>query len=146
METVEYKIEIYASQEKIWEKLWDKDCYANWTQFFTPHFYIKSDWKVNGETYFLIDEHNGMVSTISSLEKPNEIIFQHLGILNDGVKKTSGPEIIEWSGVEEKYFLRCLDANSTELSAIVHIYKKQRAEMDEGFMKGFEILKNICEK
>lgn len=146
METVEYSILLYASKEKIWEKLWDKECYAKWTQFFEPQFYIKSDWKVDGKTYFLKDEENGMVSTISSLDQPNEIIFQHLGTLIDGVEDIHSANVVEWSGTEEKYFLRSVEAEVTELSVIVHIYKYQRPKMDEGFRKGFEILKELCEK
>lgn len=145
METVEYVVEINATKEKIWEKLWDKDCYANWTQYFVPKFYIKSDWKVNGKTYFLEDEKNGMVSTISSLDEPNELIFQHLGTLKDGIEDTQSAAVFEWSGNEEKYFLRSLDTGYTELKVIVHIYKSQRDSMTVGFHKGFVILRDLCE-
>lgn len=146
METVEYSIHLHASIDKVWEKLWNKKCNAEWTQFFEPQFYIKSDWKVNGKTYFLKDEKNGMVSTISSLDQPNEIVFQHLGLLVDGVEDLYGKNVAQWSGVEEKYFLRSLEVDHTELFVIVHIYNSQRAEFDEGFRKGFEILKEFCEQ
>ena len=146
METVEYVVEIKASKEKVWEKLWDKECYANWTQYFIPKYYISSDWKVNGKTYFLEDEENGMVSTISSLDEPNELIFQHLGLLIDGKEDTQSAAVFEWSGNEEKYFLRSLDSGSTELKVIVHIYKNQRETMDLAFHKGFVILRDLCER
>ena len=145
METVEYSILLYASIDKVWEKLWDKESYAKWTQFFEPQFYIKSDWIVDGKTYFLKDEKNGMVSTITSLEQPNEIVFQHLGLLIDGVEDIHSANVVQWSGSEEKYFLRNLEPKLTELKVIVHIYNYQKAKMDEGFQKGFQILKEICE-
>lgn len=145
METVEYVVEINATKEKVWEKLWDKDCYANWTQYFVPKYYIKSDWKVNGKTYFLEDEKNGMVSTISSLDEPNELIFRHLGTLKGGIEDTQSAAVFEWSGNEEKYFLRSLDSGYTELKVIVHIYKSQRHSMNVGFHKGFVILRDLCE-
>lgn len=146
METVEYSVLLHATKEKVWEKLWNEECYAKWTQFFDRQFYIKSDWKVDGKTYFLKDDKNGMVSTISSLDQPNEIIFQHLGTLIDGVEDIHSANVVEWSGTEEKYFLRGVEAEVTELYVIVHIYKYQRARMDEGFQKGFEVLKDLCEK
>ena len=86
-----------------------------------------------------------MVSTISSLDQPNEIIFQHLGLLIDGFEDLHSANVVQWSGVEEKYFLRSLEVDQTELSVIVHIYKSEREKMDEGFRKGFEILKELCE-
>ena len=145
METVEYKIEINALRESVWEKLWDKESHANWTQHFEPKFYIKSDWEVGGKTYFLEDENHGMVSTITSLDQPSELIFGHLGTFIDGVEDTYSAEVVEWSGNEEKYFLRDVEPEMTELRVIIHIYKYQRAKMDAGFHKGLQILKDLCE-
>lgn len=145
METVEYNIFINAAQNLVWEKLWDKVSYAQWTQFSDPVYELKTDWKVGGKTYFIEADGNGMVSTITSLDAPNEVIFQHRGRLVDGVEVTKGPTVAEWSGIEEKYFLRTLDSGAVELRVILRFYKHQRAAMDEGFHKGLQLLKEICE-
>jgi hypothetical protein len=46
---------------------------------------MKSDWKVGGKTYFLNEKGEGMVSTIDSLDEPNQIVFKHLGMIDNGV-------------------------------------------------------------
>ncbi len=82
METLSYETVINASKEKVWDALWGAENYGEWTQFFTAGSQMKSDWKVNGKTYFTNAEGEGMVSTIDSLEKPDQIIFKHLGMVD----------------------------------------------------------------
>ena len=77
METLSYEIIINAPKQKIWDVLWGNDTYSEWTKFFNPKSasIMKSDWQVGGKTYFTNAEGEGMVSTIDSLEKPDQIIF-----------------------------------------------------------------------
>ena len=70
METLEYEISIKALVQKIWDLLWNQETYPQWTQFFMEGSQFKTDWEVNGKTYFLDAHGNGMVSTILRLEKP----------------------------------------------------------------------------
>ena len=145
METLEYEISIKASVQKIWDLLWNQETYPQWTQFFMEGSQFKTDWEVNGKTYFLDAHGNGMVSTILSLEKPREVVFSHLGMFKDGVEDTKSKEVIEWSGAQEKYFLLEIDENTTELRAIVHTSKDMEELMNKGFIQGFEVLKKLAE-
>ncbi|TXF78935.1 SRPBCC family protein [Chryseobacterium sp.] len=145
METLHYETVINAPVQKVWDVLWNPETYTQWTQFFMPGSRFETDWKIGGKTYFLDASGNGMVSTIKSLEEPTEIIFSHLGMYKDGVEDTKSKEVMEWSGAEEKYFLRTIDENTTELRAIVHIDKNHEELMNTGFNKGFEVLKNLAE-
>ena len=145
METLEYEIIINASVLKIWNLLWNEETYPQWTKVFMQGSQFKTDWKINGKTYFVDANGNGMVSTILSLDQPNSVVFSHLGMFKDGVEDTKSKEVIEWSGAQEKYFLRKIDENSTELRAIVHSSKDMEAFMNNGFTKGFEVLKNLAE-
>ncbi|MBW8361256.1 MAG: SRPBCC domain-containing protein [Kaistella sp.] len=145
METLNYETVINAPIQKVWDVLWNTETYAEWTKFFMPGSRFETDWKIGGKTYFLDASGNGMVSTIKSLEEPTEIIFSHLGIFKYGVEDTQSKEVMEWSGAEEKYFLRAIDENTTELRAIVHTHKNYEDHMNNGFNKGFEVLKNLAE-
>ena len=145
METIVYKIRIQANIEKVWAILWDKDTYPKWTHHFTPDSQMKTDWKIGGKTYFLDANNEGMVSTISSLEIPTQIVFRHLGMYKDGVEDTKSAEVIAWSGAEEKYFLSILNEEETEVKVIIHIDKNHKEFMDNAFHKGLVILKNMCE-
>lgn len=145
METLNYEIIINAPIEDVWDLLWSEKTYPQWTQFFTEGSKMKSDWEVGGKTYFLNANDEGMVSTIRSLRKPYEVVFSHLGMVKDGIEDTESREVVEWSGAEEKYFLRNIDANTTELRAIVHASPDMQEMIDRGFNEGFALIKKIAE-
>lgn len=147
METLSYEIIINAPKQKIWDVLWGNDTYSEWTKFFNPKYasIMKSDWQVGGKTYFTNAEGEGMVSTIDSLEKPDQIIFKHLGMVDkEGNEDTESMEVKQWSGCYEKYILIDFDGK-TKLHAEVQTEKDWREHMDQGFTKGLEVVKNLSE-
>ena len=148
METLNYEIEIKAPIQKVWDLLWNEETYTLWTQFFSDaeSSHMKSDWKVGGQTLFLGSSGNGMYSTITTLNEPTEVVFSHLGTYNDGVIDTKSREVEEWSGAEEKYFLRSIDENATQLRVILHTMQEYKEHMDKGFEKGLALLKELAEK
>ena len=106
---------------------------------------MKSDWKVGGKTYFLNAQGEGMVSTIDSLDEPNQIIFKHLGMIDkDGNEDIYSKEVMEWSGAFEKYFL--IDfGGKTKLHAEVQVEKEWQDHMNTGFTKGLIVVKSLAE-
>ena len=107
MENLSYDIIINAPKQKIWDVLWTPETYSEWTKYFNPKSIsiMKSDWQVGGKTYFTNTEGEGMVSTIDSLEKPDQIVFKHLGMIKEGKEDLESEEVKGWSGSLEKYFL-----------------------------------------
>lgn len=145
METLSYETVIDAPLHKVWDILWNADSYAEWTQFFSQGSTMRSDWKVGGKTYFVDADNNGMVSTIDSLDEPNQVIFKHLGTVKNGVEDTESMEVKQWSGAFEKYILIDLEGK-TKLHAEVQVEKNFQDLMNKGFTKGLEIVKNIAER
>ncbi|MBB6370407.1 SRPBCC family protein [Chryseobacterium shigense] len=144
METLSYETEINASQQKVWDVLWNN--YPEWTKFFGNGSEMKTDWKVGGKTYFLSVEGGGMVSTIDSIDEPNQIIFKHLGMVDkEGNEDTQSKEVMEWSGSFEKYILIDLDGK-TKLHVEVQVEKEWKDDIDSGFKQGLEVVKNLSEK
>ncbi|MET3037634.1 SRPBCC domain-containing protein [Chryseobacterium sp. NRRL B-14859] len=146
METLSYETVIDAPKQKVWDILWNPETYSEWTQYFGTGSLMKSDWKVGGKTYFVNAQGEGMVSTIDSLDQPNEIIFKHLGMIDkDGNEDTHSKEVMEWSGAFEKYFL--IDfGGKTKLHTEVQVEKEWQDDMNTGFTKGLEVVKNLAEK
>ncbi|MEN4760861.1 SRPBCC domain-containing protein [Chryseobacterium sp. C39-AII1] len=147
METLSYEIVINASQQKVWDVLWNEQTYAQWTKFFNPasDSFMKTDWKVGGKTYFTNSDGEGMVSTIDSLEEPNQIIFKHLGMIDkEGNEDTESMEVKQWSGCFEKYILIDFDGK-TKLHAEVQVEKEWQDHMNTGFTKGLGIVKDLAE-
>lgn len=146
MATVNHEIIINAPIQKVWDTLWDEKSYSDWTQFFTPGSKFKTDWQVGGETVFLDAEENGMYSTIKSINAPREVTFSHLGMVREGKVDTATVNQLEWSGAEEKYSLREIDPNTTELRAITHTTGDYENMTRDGFIRGFNRLKEIAEQ
>ncbi|WP_018631180.1 SRPBCC family protein [Niabella aurantiaca] len=145
METYSYKQQINAPAEKVWEVLWNSDTYRQWTSAFAPGSVMESDWKVQGRTLFLDGQGNGMISTIRSMQAPEELIFEHLGSVVNGVEDTTSDAVKEWAGALEQYYLK-EEAGVTILEARVDTDPKFKEMMDNGFTKGFETVKALAEK
>ncbi len=106
---------------------------------------MKSDWKVGGKTYFVNAGGEGMVSTIDSLDEPNQVIFKHLGMVDkDGNEDTQSKEIMEWSGSFEKYILIDFDGK-TKLHTEVQVDKQWKDDLNTGFTKGLMVVKSLAE-
>ena len=144
METLSYETEINAPLQKVWDILWGPDTYSEWTKYFGAGSKMKSDWKIGGKTYFVNDKGEGMVSTIDSLDEPNQIVFKHLGMVSNGVEDTQSKEVMEWSGSFEKYFLTDLDGK-TKLHVEVQVDKEWEDDMNSGFTKGLMVVKSLVE-
>lgn len=145
METLSFEKVIDAPKQKIWDILWNEKTYSEWTKFFSPGSVMKSDWKVGGKTYFLNSEGEGMVSTIDSIEPPDQIIFKHLGMIDkEGNEDIHSKEVMEWSGCFEKYILIDFDGK-TKLHAEVQVEKEWQDHINTGFIKGLEIVKDLAE-
>ncbi len=85
-----------------------------------------------------------MVSTIDSLDEPNQIVFKHLGMIENGVEDTQSKEVMEWSGCFEKYFLTDF-GGKTKLHTEVQVDKEWKDHMDTGFTKGLMLVKSLAE-
>ncbi|SIP86219.1 Activator of Hsp90 ATPase homolog 1-like protein [Chryseobacterium sp. RU37D] len=145
METLSYEKIIDAPKQKVWDVLWGAETYGEWTKFFSPGSQMKSDWKVEGKTYFLNAEGEGMVSTIDNIDEPNQIIFKHLGMVDkDGNEDTRSKEVMEWSGCFEKYILIDFDGK-TKLHAEVQTEKSWEEQINKGFIQGLEVVKKLAE-
>ncbi|WP_106915472.1 SRPBCC family protein [Chryseobacterium aurantiacum] len=143
METLSYETIIDAPLQKVWDILWSTETYSVWTQYFGSGI-MKSDWKVGGKTYFLNDKGDGMVSTIDSLDEPNQIVFKHLGMIENGIEDTQSKEVMEWNGCFEKYFLIDYEGK-TKLHTEVQVEKQWRDHMNTGFTKGLIVVKSLAE-
>ena len=145
MTTLEFQISINAPAQKVWDILFSPETYGEWTQFFMPGSQMKTDWQIDGKTYFTDAKGDGMVSTIKSLKEPYEVIFSHLGMVKDGVEDTKSKEVIEWSGAQEKYFLH-EENGVTQLRTELQTDSNWEADMNNGFTKDFEVVKKLAEK
>ena len=145
METYTYQQTINAPIKKVWDILWNDETYPRWTASFTPGSRLESDWKINGKTRFLDANGDGMVSTIHTLNPPFEVMFKHLGVVKKGIEDIDSDNVKAWTGSLEQYFLK-EENGRTLLDAVIHIDPQYKEMMDNGFIKGFDQVKQLAEK
>lgn len=144
MLTLQYQVSIHAPIQKVWNILWDTHTYSMWTQFFSPSSSMQSDWKIGGETLFKDANGDGMVATIVALEQFKTVVFQHQGVLKNGVADCTSEEVQQWRGALEKYVLEEADG-VTLIYAQVETLEPYQQVMDQGFRQGFAIVKKLAE-
>lgn len=145
MITLQYEIDIDANAQKVWNVMWDTHTYSQWTYFFSPSSRMQSDWKIGGETLFQDASGDGMLATITELEQFKKVVFQHQGMLKNGVVDRSSEDAQQCCGGLEQYFLS--EHNGvTHLFAQVDTLEQYKTIMDQGFQQGFAVIKRLAEE
>ncbi|WP_414631488.1 hypothetical protein [Acinetobacter sp. UBA3106] len=85
-----------------------------------------------------------MVSTIEQLDEFRRVVFKHLGIVRKGVENLNSDKVKKWHDALEKYFLEQIHGK-TRLRVEVDTAKEYREMMENGFKKGFEMVKQLAE-
>lgn len=145
METLEFKIRIKATPEKIWSVLWEDETYKKWTSAFCEGSYAVSDWKEGDKIHFMSPGGEGMNSVIEK-KIPNEYMaFKHIGEIKDFKELPLNAETEKWSGYMETYRL-IPDDEFTDLVSQVDVIEKHIDYFKEAFPKGLEAVKELSEK
>jgi uncharacterized protein YndB with AHSA1/START domain len=144
---MEFKIEIDAPREKVWEILWGETTYPIWTTAFSPSSRVETDWKKGSKALFLDGDHKGMVSRIAE-NVPNEYMsIEHLGYYLDGIEDYEKAKEENWAGAKENYTLNDL-GGKTELHIQMDMAEdnKEMIAMFEGMWpKALNKVKELAE-
>ncbi|WMI67774.1 SRPBCC domain-containing protein [Mangrovimonas sp. YM274] len=120
MKKLQYKIDIKASAEKVYNTMLgmnNKETYQQWTAEFNPTSTYEGSWEKGSKIYFIGTDTNGKKAGMVS-EIVNNIPFQmvsirHYGILDGDNEITEGPEIDQWAGSMENYAFQEHDGITT---------------------------------
>ncbi|MCZ4221924.1 SRPBCC domain-containing protein [Pedobacter rhodius] len=110
MEKLQFKTEIIASAQKVYETmlgLKDKSTYEYWTSAFNPTSTYEGSWENGSKIHFVgVDENGkkgGMVSEIKEHQPARFISIRHYGFLDGDTEVTTGEEVEKWAGGHENY-------------------------------------------
>jgi uncharacterized protein YndB with AHSA1/START domain len=145
METLEFKINIKAPRETVWNILWTDETYRKWTSVFCEGSHTISDWNEGDKIHFMSPNGEGMYSVIET-KIPNEYMaFKHLGEIKDFKELPIDEATKKWSGAMETYRLTEEDG-FTVLEAKVDTLEKYIDYFKEVFPKGLEMVKELSEE
>ena len=145
MKKLNFRIDIHAPREKVWDVLWNDATYREWTSAFSEGSYAESDWKEGSRIRFLSPEGSGMYSVIDRLI-PNEFMsFRHLGEIVEGKELPNDEKSGQWNGAMENYTLIQTD-HTTSLLVDIDMMAEHEEFFQKAFPKALEKVKEIAER
>jgi hypothetical protein len=145
METLEFKVEIKAPKEIVWEVLWKDETYRQWTAAFCEGTYAISDWNEGSKIHFLSPTGEGMNSVIESKIDYEYMAFKHLSDLKGFIEMPIDDAAKEWTGAMETYRLTS-SVSGTVLNVTMDCIEKYADYFKNTFPKSMEIIKELSEK
>lgn len=88
MKTLEFKTDINAAPEKVWETLWNENSYKEWNSGNT----YSGTWAEGEEMKFLDAQNNGMYSVVEKNIPQQQMTIKHLGWIMNGELAPQGWE------------------------------------------------------
>lgn len=145
MKQLQFKIDINASANQVWEALWEDDNYRKWVSIFCEGSYAISDWQKGGKIHFLGPNGDGMYSTITELIPNEKMFFTHLGEIKNNEEQPISEETKTWSGARENYTIK-ENNTTTTLMVTMDIVESHLDYFEDAFPKGLAIVKQLAEK
>lgn len=136
--------EIKASAETVWNKMWDKTTYTEWTMPFCPGTYFTGDIQLGSRIHFIAPSLEGMYSDVFYLIPNKLIMFKHIGVLKDLKELPIDAETEKWTGSFETYKLNEVDGMTTVIAEIDCV-PEYLDYMNEKFPLALQELKKISE-
>lgn len=139
-----YSIEINASAETIWNKMWDKLTYQQWVKPFCEGTYMTGEFAQGNRIHFLTKDGRGMYSDIGYLIPKKLIIFSHIGNMSDFKELPLDAETERWTGSFEIYKLE-ENEGKTNVIAEIDCVPEYIDYMNTTFPLALQELKKISE-
>lgn len=106
METLAFNLDIAASAATVWNVLFEKDSYEQWTKPFSPGSTYKGRFALGERVHFLSSEPGGMYSDIEYCVPGELLVIRHLGVLSpEGEEVPPAQSGGAWSDARESYRL-----------------------------------------
>ena len=144
IQKIVFSVEIKASAESIWEKMWDKETYTNWVTPFCEGTYFTGEIALGSRIHFIAPSFDGMYSDVFYLVPNKLIIFKHIGNLKDLKEQPIDAEAEKWTGSFELYRLNEVDGITT-VTAEIDCLSEYLEYMNSKFPLALQELKNISE-
>lgn len=136
--------EINASAENVWNKMWNKESYTDWTMPFCAGTYFTGEIEIGSRIHFIAPSFDGMYSDVFYLIPNKLIIFKHLGNLKDLKELSIDAETERWTGSFETCKLN-EENGITTVTAEIDCVPEYIEYMNDKFPLALQELKKISE-
>lgn len=138
---MQFKIEINAPKEKVWQTLWQDETLRDWAGIVDPGTYMVGELKEGSKVQFNSAEGYGVTSLVAELIPNKYILFKHKAdTQNDGGKDRQD----QWTGGQESYKLTD-NNNGTTLEMKFDVPAELEQIMSVSYPKALNRLKELAE-
>ena len=147
MERLVYTVSISASPPKIWEVLFSDSTFPIWSALFSEGNQAHGTWAEGTEIMILNRNREGVVYLVEINNPFQEMTLRQVGIFKDEQKHASDPEVLEFAGGHENYYIQ--QEENDEDESTLRIEKDanavQKTFFDSVFPRALEMVKSMAE-
>jgi hypothetical protein len=143
MNTLQFSIEINASQEKVWNTLWQDETFRDWASIIDPGTYLKGELKEGQEVQFISFENGyGVTSLVEKIIPGQFLLLRHHADTQESGKQEREKE---WTGGTEEYALMETGGKTT-LSTTFDVPQNLENYFKDTYPKALERVKVLAER
>jgi uncharacterized protein YndB with AHSA1/START domain len=142
MKQMQFRFEINASKERVWDTLWQDATFRDWAGLIDPGTHMVGDLKEGNEVQYISGNGYGVTSLVEKLTPGEFLLLRHSADTQDSGKRERTQE---WTGGEESYSLAEKDGTTT-LTAAFDVPPEQEEYFKVNYPKALERVKVLAER
>ncbi|WP_353135165.1 SRPBCC domain-containing protein [Pseudopedobacter sp.] len=148
MKKMQFKIDIHAGIENVYDTMLGEKTFKKWTSEFNPTSDFEGSWEKGAKILFVgvnkEGKREGMVGLIEENIPYRFVSIKYIGLLDGDKEITEGPEIESWVNTFENYSFSGNDIQTT-VTVDIDIQDQWVDYFEKTYPKALERLKQICE-
>jgi uncharacterized protein YndB with AHSA1/START domain len=146
MKKLEFKIDISAGKQKVWDTMLKPETYKEWVNAAWPGSYYEGTWKQGENIKFISPGQGGTLATLVECRLYEFILAKHIAVIRaDGTEDRDSDQAKNWVGTTESYGFT--ESNGkTELKTEMNTSPEWEKMFSDGWPNALTKLKEICER
>ena len=143
MKGLRFSIEIHATEERVWDTLWQDETFREWASIIDPGTYMAGILKEGNEVQFISSANGyGVTSLVEKLVAGKFLLLRHRADTQEDGKREREKE---WTGGEESYRLAEKDGTTT-LTVAFDVPPEMEEYFKINYPKALERVKVLAER
>jgi uncharacterized protein YndB with AHSA1/START domain len=142
MQEMQFRVEIKASREMVWDTLWQDETFRQWAGIIDPGTHLVGELKEGNEVQFISGNGYGVTSLVEKLTTNEFLLLRHRADTQDTRNRERAQE---WTGGTESYSLAEKDG-ATTLTVSFDVPSEMKEYFEVNYPKALERVKALAER
>ncbi len=146
MKKLEFKIDIAADRQKVWDTMFNPTTYKEWVNASWPGSYYEGTWKEGANLRFLSPNQGGTLANLVDYKPHDYVMARHIAVIDSTGAEDRDSDIAKgWIGTTESYTFTGKNGK-TELKVEIHTNPNWEKMFTDGWPNALKKLKEIAER